>query len=384
MDNHTLQSASPRLFGGPKTLSIQPTFQCSAQCADCGTLSSPHDKTTLNLGAILSSIDQAKALGFANVVFTGGEATIQWEMLVKGIEHAHSHSFPTRLVTNAYWARTPEMTNARIDALIKAGLDEINFSTGDEHARFVPVERVVNAIVSAVLHGLPTHVMVELRSERTVTKSTLTSDPRIRDLTTEQQSLLGISESPWMPVDPSRVQKYSDGIAANRENLADKLGCDSVLQTYVIQADGRIGSCCGLGLRLIPELNIGHTAEDGFLDKAIVEAESDFLKLWIRTFGPEKILAWASEKDPSIQWEDMYAHRCQACLRLYQDPVVAAVVREHYNEMLTQVLQAHWLDNEYVPQHLGKLLQPLSDSPDFKSLDHSPGGDSLKPVSQLM
>src|SRR4051794_32880804 len=80
MDDCVPLGVSARLFPGPKTLSIMPTFQCSAQCADCGTFSSPYDKTTLNLETILSSIDQAKELGFANVVFTGGEASIRCEM----------------------------------------------------------------------------------------------------------------------------------------------------------------------------------------------------------------------------------------------------------------------------------------------------------------
>jgi organic radical activating enzyme len=351
----------PKLYQGPQTLSIQPTFQCNAQCTDCGTLSSPYDKTTLSLETIFSAIDQAKALDFANVVFTGGEATIRWEMLLKGIRYAHSREFPTRLVTNAYWARTPSMANARIASLIEAGLDEINFSTGDEHVRFVPMERVVNAIIAAVSLGLSTNVMVELRSERKVSKDTITDDPRIRNLSVEQQGLLGFTESPWMPVDPGRVERYAEGSAANRNNLADRLGCDSILQTYVVQADQRIGACCGLGLRIIPELNIDRAVGNGFLATAIAEAEADFLKLWIHTYGPEKILAWASEKDLSIEWEDMYAHRCQACLRLYQDPVVREVIREHYQEMLAQVLQAHWLDTEYVPGRLANSVPLNSD-----------------------
>jgi len=278
-------------------------------------------------------------------------------MLLRGIRHAHFLEFPTRLVTNAYWAKTSEIANARIEALINVGLDEINFSTGDEHVRFVPLVWVVNATVAAVLHALPTHIMIELRSERKVTKSTFTEDPRIRDLLAGGQALLGISESPWMPMDPDRVEKYLDDIAVNRRNLPAKLGCDSILQTYVVQPDGRIGSCCGLGLRVIPELNVSRTTDERFLAKAVLEAESDFLKLWLHTYGPEKILAWASEKDPSIQWEDMYAHRCQACLRLYHDPIVGEVVREHHSEMVAQVLQAHWLDNEFVPHRLGNLDQ---------------------------
>jgi hypothetical protein len=359
MDIDRPASVPPRLYRGPQTLCIQPTFQCSAQCADCGTFSSPYDKTTLGLEIMLSAIDQAKTMGFANVVFAGGEATIRWEMLLKGIEHAHRCSLPARLVTNGYWATTPDIANARTAALIKAGLDEINFSTGDEHVRFVPAECVINAIVAAVSHGLPTHVMVELRSERKVTKNTITDDPRIRSLPAEQQQLLGFTESPWMPVDPGRVEAYADGIAASRENLADRVGCDSVLQTYIVQADGRIGACCGLGLRIIPELNVARTVGNEFLASAVTEAESDFLKLWIHTHGPEKILAWAAEKDPSIQWEDMYAHRCQACLRLYKDPTVREVVREHYHEMLAEVMQAHWLDSKYLPHWLAKSPQPL-------------------------
>jgi MoaA/NifB/PqqE/SkfB family radical SAM enzyme len=61
------------MVSGPKTLSIMPTYTCTAACSDCGTLSSPRERSRLPLSIIKSAIRQAKQLGFANVVFTGGE-----------------------------------------------------------------------------------------------------------------------------------------------------------------------------------------------------------------------------------------------------------------------------------------------------------------------
>ena len=352
----------PGIYRGPKTLSIMPTYTCTAECRDCGTLSSPRDRTRLPLEAILAAIDQAKDAGFGNVVFTGGEATLRWKDLLVSIAHAREQGFPTRIVTNAYWATTLQRAGERLDELIAAGLDEINYSTGDEHVRFVPLERVVHATVAALERQLKVHVMVELREERRVSEEDLLKHPDILALDPEVRKSLHVSESPWMPLDPRDVEAYPEGVAANAENVGMRTGCDSILQTYVMQADGKIGSCCGLGMRIIPELHVGTLEGDGFLRQAVVEAENDFLKVWMRYKGPEKILEWAAEKDPDIEWENMYAHRCQACLRIYKDPKVVAVIREHYTEMYADVLQCAYLDDEYIPESMGHAAVKLRPS----------------------
>jgi hypothetical protein len=127
------------------------------------------------------------------------------------------------------------------------------------------------------------------------------------------------------------------------------MACSNVLQTYTVQADGQVGACCGIGMRAIPELNVASVREPDFLRRAIETAENDFLKVWVHYKGPDQILAWAASKDPSILWEGMYAHRCQACARLYRDPAVARVIRNHYQELIADVIQTAWMDEEYVP-----------------------------------
>jgi hypothetical protein len=94
-----------------------------------------------------------------------------------------------------------------------------------------------------------------------------------------------------------------------------------------------------------------------FLRRAIAESEEDFLKLWVHYYGPERIVAWAAEHNPQINWEGRYAHRCQFCHRMYRDNAIRDVIREHWKEMIAQVLQTAWLDEVYAPAILTKLMQ---------------------------
>jgi hypothetical protein len=103
-----------------------------------------------------------------------------------------------------------------------------------------------------------------------------------------------------MPLSPSTIHKYPEGTAANRSNLAMRKGCDSILSTTTVQVDGTIAACCGLGMRLIPELQLGNVRDTELID-AQQKAENDFLKRWIRAEGQERILEWASTHDPEIE-----------------------------------------------------------------------------------
>lgn len=338
-----------------RTLSVMLTHKCNAQCANCGTLSGPKVKGRSQIADVISAIDQASGNGFVNVVFTGGEPTIYFEDLLTGISAAAARKLRTRVVTNGGWCKTPERAVAKLSKMVDAGLDEINFSTGDEHQRFVPVDHVVNGLVAALDRKLPVHLMVEKTKKRSISKSNILSHPALAEHARRDD--LGISESPWMPLDPYTSEEYEEGTTANAQNLPQFGGCDSVLQTYVLHPANEMSACCGIGSRIIPELR---TEEDfngsdcSALQRTIAEAEMDVLKLWLREEGPEHILAWTAAIDPSITWEGIYAHRCQACARLYMDPKVRRVIAEHYMERLPDVLaKAHMFEYPQLQPHGG-------------------------------
>jgi hypothetical protein len=83
-------------------------------------------------------------------------------------------------------------------------------------------------------------------------------------------------------------------------------------------------------------LHVGNIREIDLAEADRIAA-SDPLKQWIRSEGPERILAWAASHDPDIKWENMYAHRCQACIRLHKDRRVQEVITEHIAERIDRI-----------------------------------------------
>jgi len=253
-------------------------------------------------------------------------------------------------VTNGFWAITEDIAKERLQRLQLSGLVEINFSTGDFHQKFVPLDRVVSGALAAISLGMRTVIMVEIRKDRSFSKEKLLKDHRLSRIMQNQESsnLLSIVESPWMPVYDSEIVPQEKHLLVNAKNVHLRRGCDTVLSSFVVTPSQGLGACCGLTREQIPELNLG-SLEDKSMKQMIQEAFDDFLKLWIYVDGPEKILSWAATIDPSIQWEDKYAHICHACLALYKDPKVRKVIREHHHEKLLDVYFKYWLLTSYKP-----------------------------------
>ena len=325
-----------------KVLSILPTRKCTSACKHCGTLSSPEATDCIPVEIVLNSIEQAAANGFILVAFTGGEATLEWDTLECGIKKAHELGLKTRIVTNAHWACTNDAAKRCIKNFREWGLDEINISTGDEHSRFVPQEYVFNGIVNAVEGGYIVHLMVEYASNRKITSETLLNNSLLLDFS--KKNFLDIMESPWMPLSPNKLEHYANDKTVSKENVVGREGCSSVLQSYSIEPDRKVTACCGLGVQLIPELEVEYAEGSDFLRKAIKKSESDLLKLLLRYIGPEKLIAWASEKDPSIKWSGMYSHNCQACHRLYRDNGIRNIINDYASELLPDAMSSILID----------------------------------------
>ena len=122
-----------------RTLVLHPTQQCNAACDHCATFSSPKTMTSLESGLVSAAIRQASDAGFTHIVFSGGEVTLTGKRLLDGIRLAVGLGLKTQMVTNGWWAKTEKAARRHATNFSEAGLTEINFSTGDQHARFVPV-----------------------------------------------------------------------------------------------------------------------------------------------------------------------------------------------------------------------------------------------------
>lgn len=322
----------------PRVLTILGTYKCTAACENCCFGSNPHLTKRLGLEDILAFISEgAESPDAEIVVFSGGECFLLREDLVVAVAHATDLGLRTRCVTNGYWAKSLDHGRKRLRALREAGLCELNISTGDFHQEWVAQETVINAACLSVELGMEeTLVVVELREGREVTAERLLADERLQRLQADRKAHFTLIQSPWMPMEVGDFIPQEEAKLLNRRTVHLRKGCDSVLRTAVLTPDRNYGFCCGLSREQIPELNAPWEA--GSIAGLVEEAGTDFMKIWLFVDGPERILAWAAEKDPRIEWENRYAHHCHACLGLFSDPLVREAVRANYRERVDDVL----------------------------------------------
>lgn len=321
------------------TLTLLPTYRCTAACKNCCFGSNPLIRTRVPTERLLSYIDQAAAIpSMKVVVVSGGECFLLGKDLEKLIARASNHGLVTRVVTNGYWARSLERALHKLGRLRDRGLAEFNISSGDEHAGYVSVNTVTNAIVASLRLGLRTVLVVEVQLDSRLTKERFLAHPLLRQelQNPESRNRFVLINNLWMENFEGEVQQ-DDSFFVSSRNIESRKGCTSVLGTVAITPEEKLGMCCGLTREQIPELNAGSLLKHALLD-LWQQAAQDFMKMWLFVEGPERILSWAAQHNPQIEWEGMYGHRCDACRALYQDSLVRETIREHYEEKYDDVL----------------------------------------------
>lgn len=324
----------------PSALTLLPTYQCTAACKNCCFGCHFAVEGRIPQDRLLRYIREAKDIpSLRLIVFSGGECFLLDKDLDEAVEEASLNGVITRCVTNGYWAKTPELARARIQTLAARGLDELNISTGDFHQRWIGIDRVGYAAEAAVNEGLQTVIMVEIHEGRKFDGNSLVDTPSIKRITANPQlrQRFQIVESPWISNKSEiRVEQPPERLIS-RANLNAAGGCGSVLSSVVISPAEYLNACCGLAHEQIPKMRLG-SLRSRSIAVLIEEAREDFLKQWIMIEGPLKILEWSAEKDPTIQWEDRYAHICDACRRLHTDERVLEIVARHAESKASEVM----------------------------------------------
>ncbi len=85
------------------------SYKCTFECDHCFVWGSPSQEGTMSLRVIEKILKQGKDLGTVeSIYFEGGEPFLYYPILVAGVRKAADLGFGVGLVTNAYWATSPD------------------------------------------------------------------------------------------------------------------------------------------------------------------------------------------------------------------------------------------------------------------------------------
>jgi MoaA/NifB/PqqE/SkfB family radical SAM enzyme len=288
----------------PSLFSVFLDYWCNFECKHCSVGSSP--KTIMPMPREI--LEKAFA-GLAQVptaqvvVFTGGEPTLRMEMLEEGIRMTKERGLLARVVTNGWWASSPEKAAEVVGRLRAAGLDEMNTSYDDFHAPFMKFSRIVNLVRASLAAGLQIGMGVILDNDATFDASEVRR--RLAEgLDVAEDALKGrvhiLEDRPT----PTGNGKDLD-VSRMAENEHALVGCPQIMSTVSLHPNGGVKACCGHAMFYAPDLTLGNLNDEG-LPEILDRTGKNLLYWWIHMAGPKKILH-------ELGVEGNHPHMCHAC-----------------------------------------------------------------------
>lgn len=313
------------------------TWDCPVTCKYCVTESGPYGGPYLDAEFMKAAV--ADFLNFApllSVVFTGGEPLCRRKDVIETIRSVQSQKLWTRVVTNAFWAKSRESATEVLSSLKQAGLSEINFSCDDLHQENISIQNIYNAFWAARDLQLPTLIAHKQVKNGKVTTEFLSEflgvplkehrrgheNPRFDIYSSTTTVPIGYGSS-WLPEE--------DYILYPSSPDPWMAPCCSVLSRVVISPNKELRLCCGMIDQRVPELNLGRYGEKP-LPEMICDANSDLIANWLAMEGPYGIMKFIQEHAPEVPFKSAYVNKCHLCNDIFTRPETREVLKMAYKK----------------------------------------------------
>jgi len=322
----------------PVEISLITTNQCTAACANCCFQCNPKNRDRLSLAEMKQYVDDA--ISSYNTVklliLTGGECFILKNDLNSIVKYATEKGLFTRVVTNGYWATSYENVHKKLKKLVDVGLTEINFSTGDEHQEFVPFDNIVNGIIASLELNLTVAVNIEMSDNSNFNINDLKTDVRLEKYKDRIGKDLIIMCGKWIPFfkEQKKKEKSKTNVVRAQEN-ANR--CATLFKTISVFPTNEMYACCGLPVIYIDYLRLG-TLKKHSLQHLYEYQYQDFIKIWLYTEGPKRILDFILTKRNEKLIDTSEWHICQICAEIFKREENMITLQQNYGEIFSNVM----------------------------------------------
>jgi pyruvate-formate lyase-activating enzyme len=295
----------------PQSLAFLLTYKCNFLCDHCSVSAGPECREALAADHLRRVMEEAYVLpSIRVVVFTGGEPTLYPELLKTGISLAHEEGFVTRLVTNAWWARTPEKAHHFAQNLRAAGLDELNISFDDFHLPYLEAfggeQNVVNAVRAATALGMTVLVGAVFYPGARIRTNYLRQTFQEAGIQQEVKFL----EDFVFPLGRARKRLPAHLFVSDPEKTK-KGACQEAGQILAILPDGKVLFCCGhiINSRAQEIFTVDTLASGAPLSEIVARMQRNVLYWWLHFEGPEAVY-------DELGVEKRFQRKCEACFYL--------------------------------------------------------------------
>ena len=315
---NSLPVSSPDLFF--RNIGISITTKCPVSCSHCIAGAGPERSEEVPVEELIDWIEQISRYrnGYVRMItLTGGEPFYNIARLQTISSSIQNHGLYVTVVTNAFWASSPEKAADTLRLL--PSVQAISVSTDVYHQSHIPLERVTNACIAAREEG------------RVCTVNVCTQDTRneqykqiLRQL---QKTLKSDTIQTMITLPLGRGSDTLDPSAYPLTKRILKKPCFTI-NFPIILPDGRVMACCGasVGLSGAHPLVLGNIRQNS-LQTILDNAARDPLIFALRTYGPGKIARIFKKKGYGNLPETYIKNcLCDICMHLLQDEQISGLL----------------------------------------------------------
>ncbi len=262
--------------------------------------------TLLDICSVLNEIEKIPEI--SRISFAGGEPFLYTEILEKSVKEATDRKLNTTIVTSAFWATRPNKAIEVLKPIVNAGLQQLNVSYDDEHAKFVPEKNILNVCRAAKALNIVIALKIAVEKNSIITKDFLENLLKSHDVYSEH-----ISISEYAVISTGRGK----GEQTREKNSKTYLGpCRSALRQFSVYYGGSFIPCCSAAQQPI-KIKTGNIANG--LSKAIVNAYDNDIIKFLAFEGPVEILKQITADTAKPFQDDDFDGVCHACEVLFYE-----------------------------------------------------------------
>jgi len=281
--------------------------RCNIRCEHCVAADAIPDNLKMELDQAKEIIAEMAAAHILGISFTAGEPLIYLDEITELIKLCHQeYGIYTRIVTNSFWARTPELADNCIVQLKENGLSQLRLSYSRWHQKNIARQNVLNAAQGCQKNGLDYFI-------------SFVTDFSQQDDACEQYLR-----------DHDLIYFPEPVIFAGRAESFDRLPIHTdyqenccLMNPYLAPSLDMYG-CCDAGSHFT-RTNFFHLGnlKDSSIEQLLQKSETNSLYNHIRTLGITAIASFAGFKAREI----IQYRKCELCEKLFNSPDMLAMLQ---------------------------------------------------------
>ena len=293
--------------------------QCNVKCEHCVAADEERITTKMDLDKACEIITDLAAAKVGGISFTAGEPLLYLDDICTLLSLCRQYGIYSRVVTNSFWAKTPDIADTTVARLKENGLCQLRLSYSRWHQKNIRARNVVNAAKSCLKNELDYFVSF------------------VTDFTEEDDSFEQYLRENDLLFFPEPVIYSGRAQDFPRKPIQTDYQQNCCVMNPFLSPNFDIYACCDAGSHFNKTnfFYLGNVAENG-IEKLFLKSEQNILYTAIRHTGISRIASSVGFTAREI----VQYRKCELCEKIFNSPEILAKLQKTAESDLEQCLES--------------------------------------------